>query len=95
MKASVEWLSEYSDINVDTKELGDILTMTGSKVETIEQRGKDIKNVVVGKIVEVTKHPDAEKLVITKVDVGNKILQIVTAAPNIKIGMKDIIVPVA
>ena len=43
MKASVEWLSEYSDINVDTKELGDILTMTGSKVETIEQRGKDIK----------------------------------------------------
>ena len=95
MKASVEWLSEYSDINVDTQELGDILTMTGSKVETIEQRGKDIKNVVVGKIVEVTKHPDAEKLVITKVDVGNKILQIVTAAPNIKIGMKDIIVPVA
>ena len=33
MKASVEWLSEYSDINVDTQELGDILTMTGSKVE--------------------------------------------------------------
>ena len=95
MKASVEWLSEYSNINVDTQKLGDILTMTGSKVETIEQKGKDIKNVVVGKIIEVIKHPDAEKLVITKVDVGNKVLQIVTAAPNIKIGMKNIIVPVA
>ena len=48
MKASVEWLKEYSDIDVDSIKLGDILTMTGSKVETIEQKGNDIKNVVVG-----------------------------------------------
>ena len=53
MKTSVEWLKEYSDINVDTVELGDILTMTGSKVETIERKGNDIKNVVVGKIKEI------------------------------------------
>ena len=39
MKASVEWLKEYSDINVSTVELGDILTMTGSKVETIDRLG--------------------------------------------------------
>ena len=51
MKASVEWLKEYSDIDVDSIKLGDILTMTGSKVETIEQKGNDIKNVVVGKIL--------------------------------------------
>ena len=96
MKASREWLEEYSDIDVDTVELGDILTMTGSKVETIEQKGNNIKNVVVGKILEVTKHPDADKLVVTKIDVGNgEILQIVTAAPNIKVGETGQIVPVA
>ena len=92
MKASIEWLKEYSDINIDAVELGDILTMTGSKVETIEQKGNDIKNVVVGKILEIEKHPDADKLVVTKVDIGTEKVQIVTGAKNIKIG--DII-PVA
>ena len=65
MKTSVEWLKEYSDIDVDTIELGDILTMTGTKVETIEMQGNDIKNVVVGKITEIKQHPDANKLVVT------------------------------
>lgn len=92
MKASIEWLKEYSDIDVDAIELGDILTMTGSKVETIDQLGKDIKNVVVGKILEIKKHPDADKLVVTKVDVGTETIQIVTGANNIKEGD---IVPIA
>lgn len=92
MKASIEWLKEYSDIDVDVIQLGDILTMTGSKVETIDQLGNDIKNVVVGKILEIEKHPDADKLVVTKVDVGTEKLQIVTGANNIKIGD---IVPIA
>ena len=92
MKASVEWLKEYADINVEPKELGDILTMTGSKVEAIEQKGNDIKNVVVGKILEIKKHPDADKLVVTKVNVGDEIVQIVTGADNIK---EQDIVPIA
>ncbi len=92
MKVSREWLKEYSDIDVDTVKLGDILTMAGQKVETIEQRGNDIKNVVVGKILEIKKHTDSDHLVITKVDVGTEILQIVTGANNIKVG--DII-PIA
>lgn len=92
MKASIEWLKEYSDIEVSTIQLGNILTMTGSKVETIEQKGNDIKNVVVGKILEIQKHPNADKLVITKVDVGNEIIQIVTGANNINVGD---IVPIA
>ncbi len=92
MKASVEWLKEYSDIDIDSITLGDRLTMTGSKVETIDQLGNDIKNVVVGKILEIEKHPDADKLVITKVDVGTEKLQIVTGANNIKQGD---IVPIA
>lgn len=92
MKASVEWLKEYADINIDSKELGDILTMTGSKVEAIEQRGNDIKNVVVGKILEIKKHPDADKLVVTKVNIGDEVVQIVTGADNIK---EQDIVPIA
>ena len=93
MKASIEWLSEYADINVEPKQLGDILTMTGSKVETIEEQGKDIQNVVVGKILEIKPHADSDHLVVTKVDVGGgEILQIVTGANNIKEGD---IVPIA
>ena len=92
MKASREWLEEYSDIDVDTIKLGDILTMTGSKVEEVIEKGKDIKNVVVGKILEIKKHPDADKLVVTKVDVGTEKIQIVTGAKNIK---ENDIIPIA
>ena len=92
MKVSREWLEEYSNIDVSTKELADILTMTGSKVEGIEYKGNDIKNVVIGKILEIEKHPDADKLVITKVDVGTEIIQIVTGANNINV---NDIVPIA
>ncbi len=92
MKASIEWLKEYSDIDIDTVHLGDILTMTGSKVETIEQKGNDIKNVVVGKILEIKKHEDSDHLLVTKVDIGNEQVQIVTGANNIKEGD---VVPIA
>lgn len=92
MKASIEWLKEYSDIDIDSVKLGDILTMTGSKVETIEQKGNDIKNVVVGKILEIKKHEDSDHLVVTQVDLGNEKVQIVTGANNIKEGD---IVPIA
>jgi len=92
MKVSKEWLNDYSDIDVSTKELADILTMTGSKVEAIETKGDNIKNVVVGKILSIDKHPDADKLVVSKVDLGTQIIQIVTGAPNISVG--DII-PIA
>ena len=92
MKASIEWLKEYSDIDVDSIKLGDILTMTGSKVETIEQRGNDIKKVVVGKILEIKKHDDSDHLVVTQVDLGTEKVQIVTGANNIKEGD---IVPIA
>ena len=92
MKVGVEWLKDYADIDVDVKELSEILTMTGSKVEEYESKKKKKKNVVVGKILEIEKHPDADKLVVTKVDVKNEILQIVTGAKNINVG--DII-PIA
>lgn len=92
MKASLEWLKEYANIDVTAKQLADTLTMTGSKVETIEEQGNDIQNVVVGKILEIKPHQDSDHLVVTKVNVKDEILQIVTGANNIHEGD---IVPIA
>jgi len=93
MKAPVNWLKEYVDIDVSVKELADKMTMSGSKVEEIIETGKEIVNVVIGKITEVWKHPGADKLVVTKADIGNgNIIQIVTGAPNAKVNS---FVPVA
>ena len=83
MKASKKWLNEYVEcLDIDVKDMEKALTMTGTKVEQIDEIGK-YNNIVIGKILEITKHENAEKLVITKVDVGDEIIQIVTGAKNI------------
>ncbi len=93
MKVPINWLKDYVDINISTKELGDKLTMTGSMAEEIIAKGADISNVVTGKIVQLEKHPDADKLFVCQVDIGaGEPIQIITAATNMK--LHDII-PVA
>ncbi len=93
MKVSLNWLSEYVDISVDSKKYSDMMTMSGTKVETIEEKGQGVKNLVIGQIKEISPHPDADKLIITQIDTGaDKLVQIVTGASNVSIG--DII-PVA
>lgn len=92
MLISLEWLKEYVDIKEDVKELENALTMIGQEVEAITIQGKDLDNVVIGKIVEYGKHPDSDKLTLTKVDVGEEEpLQIVCGAPNHKLGDKVIV----
>lgn len=87
MLVSVKWLREYVDINKDVKEFADEMTMTGTKMETVEYLGEDIKKVVVGKILSIEKHPDADKLIVTQVDVGQEEpVQIVTGAKNVNEG---------
>lgn len=87
MLAPIRWLNKYVDINVSDKELADRLTMTGTHVDSIIDLNKNIKNVVVGKIIKIEQHPNADKLVVTKVDIGNEEdVQIVTGATNIKEG---------
>lgn len=86
MLVSLKWLRDYVEINDDIKDYCDKMTMTGSKVETFKEQGDGIKKVVVGKILEITRHPDAEKLVVTKTDIGEEVLQIVTGATNLKVG---------
>ncbi|MCC5910508.1 MAG: phenylalanine--tRNA ligase subunit beta [Clostridiaceae bacterium] len=92
MLVPVKWLKEYVDIDISTKELSDRMTMSGSNVEVVEKIGEGIEGVVVGKIEKIEPHPNADKLVIVAVNVGEKTLQIVTGATNIK---EEDYVPVA
>ncbi|MCX7715640.1 MAG: phenylalanine--tRNA ligase subunit beta [Clostridia bacterium] len=93
MKVPMSWINDYTDISgVSPKEYAHAMTMTGSKVENIENLGENIQNVVTGKILSVVPHENSDHLQICMVDVGNETLQIVTGAPNVKAGQ---IVPVA
>ena len=93
MKATKEWLNSYVECNDKSlEELENIFTMTGTKVEEVISL-YEMKNVVIGKVEKIEKHPDAEKLVICKVNIGNgEITQIVTGASNL---VEGDIVPVA
>ncbi|MGL5312769.1 MAG: phenylalanine--tRNA ligase subunit beta [Peptostreptococcaceae bacterium] len=87
MLVPVKWLRDYVNIDKDTQEFADMMTMTGSKVEKVEFFGKETNGVEVCKILEIEQHPDADRLKVTKVEVANgETLQIVTNATNIKVG---------
>lgn len=93
MLVPVKWLKEYTDIKVSVEEFCERMIMSGSNLETVEYFGEGIENVVVGKILSIEKHPDADKLVVTQIDAGGEApVQIVTGAQNIKV---DDCVPVA
>lgn len=93
MLVPLKWLNEYVKIDdIDLQEFADSMTMSGSKVEEVIETGKEIENVVTGRIVKIEKHPNAEKLVVCQMDVGNGIIQIITGADNVREGQ---VVPVA
>jgi len=93
MNLSMKWLNEFTKAQMPPREFAEAMTMSGSKVEGYEIEGEKIKNVVVGKILSIEKHPDADKLVVCQVDAGgDEPLQIVTGASNLKEGD---LVPVA
>lgn len=86
MKIPYKWLLEYVDLDKDIREAGDALTLSGSKVEEIIENGREINRVVTAKLVKIEKHPDADKLQICQVDIGDEVIQIVTGANNIREG---------
>ena len=84
MIVSLEWLKDYTDVHVSPEEFCDRMIMSGSNLETMELVGEDIQNVVVGRIARITPHPDADKLVVCQIDIGQDApIQIVTGAPNV------------
>jgi len=92
MKLSRKWLSEFVDITASDKEFCDAMTLSGSKVETADRLDAEIRNVVVGRIEDIRRHPDSDHMFICQVDIGGEVVQIVTGAQNVS---KGDIVPVA
>ncbi len=95
MKLPLSWINDYTDISdISYKDYEHAMTMSGSKVEGFLDMAQDIKNVKTGKIINTEKHPDADRLTVCKVDMGEDLgeIQIVTAATNMKV---DDVVPVA
>ena len=96
MKLSRKWLSEFVDLSLDEcgdKDFAEAMTISGSKVEITEDLGAGIKNVVVGRILSIDKHPNSDHMLVTRIDVGeSEPVQICTGAWNIHVGD---LVPVA
>lgn len=93
MRVSYKWLQEYVDIPVSPSQLAERLTAAGLAVEGYEDLGAEIEKVYTGRILKITPHPNADRLVVCTVDVGGpENLQIVTGATNIR---ENDIVPVA
>ncbi|HKL79295.1 MAG TPA: phenylalanine--tRNA ligase subunit beta [Mobilitalea sp.] len=87
MLISMNWISEYTDLNgVDLKELINRFTLSTAEVEEIYEMGKNIQDVVVGKLIEIKDHPNSKKLHLVKVDIGSEIVDCVCGAPNVFVG---------
>lgn len=87
MDLSMKWLSDFVDVSdKNIKDFCYDMTMSGSKVEGFTPEGKDITNVVVGKVLSVVPHEDSDHLVVCQIDVGEEQLQIVTGASNVNEG---------
>ena len=88
MNVTLNWLKTYIDFEFSPSELADRLTMLGVEVESIKQLGTELEGVVVGSVTSIRPHPNADKLVLCQVDVGEtEELQIVCGAPNVREGM--------
>lgn len=98
MRISLNWLKQYLNFEKSNQDLGDILTDIGLEVEgmdTFQSIRGGLKDLLIGKVLAVEKHPDADRLNITKVDIGlEDTLQIVCGAPNVAAGQTVIVAPV-
>lgn len=98
MKISYNWLKQYTGIEVNPEDLSKLLTDCGLEVEAIEHKGIDksrLEGIVIGLVVDKCKHPNADKLSLTKVDVGSgDLLSIVCGAPNVDKGQKVLVATV-
>ncbi len=87
MNLSLNWLSDFIDLcNITPHDFASAMTLSGSKVEKHENTAGLLQNIVVGKILKIEKHPDADKLLVCEIDIGSGKRQIVTGANNVKAG---------
>ena len=89
MNTALSWIKAYvPDLDVTAQEYTDAMTLTGTKVEGFEKLDKNLEKIVVGQILSIERHPDADKLIICQVNLGTETTQIVTGASNVKVGDK-------
>ncbi|MCJ7743814.1 MAG: phenylalanine--tRNA ligase subunit beta, partial [Dehalococcoidales bacterium] len=88
MKVSLKWLKEYVDINLPPAEVASRLTMAGLEVKGMQVIGGSWDNIVVGQILAVNRHPNADRLSLPTVDLGTEQASVVCGAPNLKLGDK-------
>ncbi len=88
MRAPIKWLSKYVALNLPIQEIAKRLTMAGLEVTSIDESGGDWSNIVVGHVLEVTKHPDADRLSLVTVETGEGECQVVCGASNVAAGQK-------
>lgn len=93
MDISYKWLKEFANVSAGSKEFMHRMNMSGTEIKGFRSLSDGLSNIAVGKILKIEKHPDADKLVVCQVDVGDKgTIQIVTAAKNV---FEGAVVPVA
>ena len=89
MNTSLSWIKAYvPGLDVSAQEYTDAMTLSGTKVEGYEVQDADLDKIVIGQIDKIEKHPDADKLIICQVNVGDETVQIVTGANNVHEGDK-------
>lgn len=89
MNTALSWIKAYvPELECGDQEYTDAMTLSGTKVETFERLDKNLDKIFVGQILSIEKHPDADKLIVCQVDLGDKQLQIVTGASNVNVGDK-------
>mgnify|MGYP005658123445 FL=1 len=94
MKFTLSWLKEHLQTNSSIDEITKNLTEIGLEVEEIINPKKDLENFVVGKILTSEKHPNADRLSVCKVDIGNETMEVVCGASNAKEGLLTIYAPI-
>ena len=87
MKVSLNWLKEHVDIELSPERLGHLLTMVGLEVEGIEGVGQALDDIRVARVLEVTPHPNADRLSLCRVDTGTETISVVCGAPNVAEGV--------
>lgn len=86
MNTALSWIKAYvPELECTDQEYCDAMTLSGTKVEGFERRDRNLEKIVVGQILSIERHPDADKLIVCQVDIGGEIIQIVTGAPNVKV----------
>lgn len=86
MRVSYRWLKELVHVDLPAEELAEKLTMAGLAVEGISEPVPGLDGIVVGKIVEIKRHPDSDHLQICRVDTGSEVVQVLSGAPNLTLG---------